>query len=427
MSDPQRNFPAAACRGVFSGEGVTEAEWNDWRWQVANRITTVERLCQVLPLAPEEVEDIRECLKTFRMAVTPYYASLIDPGDADCPIRKQAVPTRAEVAEGQEDPLDPLYEETDSPVPGVTHRYPDRALVIVTDQCSMYCRHCTRRRLAGQTDRAPTRSQLEDRLDYVRRTPRLRDVVLSGGDALLVSDGLIDYLLKELRAIPHVEIIRLASRTPVVLPQRITSELCRVIRRHHPVYVNTHFNHPRELTPEAVAACERLADAGVPLGNQTVLLRGVNDCPVVMRELVHGLLKARVRPYYLYQCDLSRGIQHFRTPTARGVEIIEHLRGHTSGLAVPSYCIDGPGGVGKIPVGPQYVLAQSPERLVLRNYEGAIAAYREPPGGEARAGVCPACGGRHEEASGVAALLAGRRSFLEPPDTERAARRRGPR
>lgn len=425
MARPQGNAPG--CQGVFAGEGVTGAEWNDWRWQVANRITTVERLGQVIPLTPAMVEDIRECLKTFRMAITPYYASLIDARDPDCPIRKQAIPARAEVEVGQEDPLDPLYEETDSPVPGVTHRYPDRALVIVTDQCSMYCRHCTRRRLAGQTDRAPTRGQLEDRLEYVRRTPALRDVVLSGGDALLVSDGLIEHLFKELRAIPHVEIIRLASRTPVVLPQRITPELCRIIRRYHPVYLNTHFNHPRELTPESVAACERLADAGVPLGNQTVLLRGVNDCPVVMRRLVHGLLQARVRPYYLYQCDLSRGIQHFRTPSARGVEIIEHLRGHTSGLAVPTYCIDGPGGVGKIPVGPQYVLAQSPERLVLRNYEGAIAAYREPPGEEAPAGVCPTCGGSHGETTGVAALLAGRRLFLDPAELDRAARRRGPR
>ncbi|MDQ7793472.1 MAG: lysine 2,3-aminomutase [bacterium] len=420
VDSPPRDY-----RSVALWSGITEAEWNDWRWQVANRITTVDQLAQVIPLTPAEVEDIRECLRTFRMAVTPYYAGLIDPLNPRCPVRMQAVPDRAEVDQGQEDLLDPLYEETDSPVPGITHRYPDRVLFIVTDQCSMYCRHCTRRRLAGQTDRAPTRAELNDRLDYVRQTTRVRDVVLSGGDALLVSDGLVEYLLKELRAISHVEIIRLATRTPVVLPQRITPDLCRLIGRHHPVYVNTHFNHPRELTPEAVAACERMADAGIPLGNQTVLLRGVNDCPVIMRRLVHGLLKARVRPYYLYQCDLSRGLQHFRTPTSRGVEIIEHLRGHTSGLAVPSYCIDGPGGVGKIPLGPQYVLAQSPERIVLRNYEGAVAAYREPSGNGPQGDVCPTCGERHEEpATGVAALLSGDALFLEPGNLERAARRR---
>ncbi len=412
-------------REVARWADVTDAEWNDWRWQVANRITTVEQLAEVIPLSDAEIGDIRECLKTFRMAVTPYYASLIDPHDPGCPIRLQSVPSRAEATRGQDDPVDPLYEETDSPVPGITHRYPDRVLFIVTDQCSMYCRHCTRRRLAGQTDRAPTRAQLEERLDYVRRTPRVRDVVLSGGDAFLVSDSLVEYLLKELRAIPHVEIIRLATRTPVVLPQRITSELCRVIRKYHPVYVNTHFNHPRELTDAATEACARLADAGIPIGNQTVLLRGVNDCPVVMRRLVHGLLKARVRPYYLYQCDLSRGIEHFRTSTARGVEIIEYLRGHTSGLAVPTYCIDGPGGAGKIPVGPEYVLSRSPERLVLRNYEGVICAYREPPTPHSEGERCPTCGGFHEElASGVGAVLAGRAPFLEPGELERAGRRR---
>jgi lysine 2,3-aminomutase len=393
---------------------------------VSNRITSVDQLAKVVNLSPAALHDVEECLKIFRMAITPYYASLIDPHDPDCPIRRQAVPARAEVSQGQDDALDPLFEDTDSPVPGLTHRYPDRVLFIVTDQCSMYCRHCTRRRLAGQTDHAPTRTELEARLDYIRRTPRIRDVVLSGGDALLVSDALLDHLLGELRSIPHVEIIRLATRTPVVLPQRITQEFCRMVRKHHPVYVNTHFNHPNELTQEAIGACERLADAGVPLGNQTVLLRGVNDCPHVMRRLMHGLLKARVRPYYLYQCDLSRGIQHFRTPTARGIEIIEHLRGHTSGLAVPVYCIDGPGGAGKIPLGPEYVLSRSPEYLVLRNYEGAITAYREPPTSTLAGDSCHACGEPHERQSslGVAAVLDGQRPSLEPAEMERKLRRR---
>ena len=415
-----------AHRGSRIWPGVTAEEWNDWRWQVSNRIASIEQLAGVVTLSPAELHDVEECLKTFRMAITPYYASLIDPHDPRCPIRQQAIPTRAEVSQGQEDPLDPLFEDTDSPVPGLTHRYPDRVLFVVTDQCSIYCRHCTRRRMAGQTDHAPTRAELEARLDYVRRTPRIRDVVLSGGDALLVSDALLDYLLGELRSLPHVEIIRLATRTPVVLPQRITPELCRMIRKHHPVYVNTHFNHPDELTQESVAACERLADAGVPLGNQTVLLKGVNDCPHVMRRLMHELLKARVRPYYLYQCDLSRGIQHFRTPTSRGIEIIEHLRGHTSGLAVPVYCIDGPGGAGKIPVGPEYVLSRSPEYLVLRNYEGAITVYREPPSRVAEGGRCETCGQPHDDRPdlGVAAMLDGRRTFLEPAEMERKLRRR---
>ncbi|HSW09386.1 MAG TPA: lysine 2,3-aminomutase [Bacillota bacterium] len=413
-------------RGSGAWPGVTVAEWDDWRWQVSNRISSIEQLAKVVHLSPAALLDVEECLKTFRMAITPYYASLIDPQDPGCPIRQQAIPTRAEVSQGQDDALDPLFEDTDSPVPGLTHRYPDRVLFIVTDQCSMYCRHCTRRRMAGQTDHAPTRAELEARLDYVRRTPCIRDVVLSGGDALLVSDALLDHLLGELRSIPHVEIVRLATRTPVVLPQRITPEFCRMVRKHHPVYVNTHFNHPSELTREAVGACERLADAGVPLGNQTVLLRGVNDCPHVMRRLMHGLLKARVRPYYLYQCDLSRGIQHFRTPTSRGIEIIEHLRGHTSGLAVPAYCIDGPGGAGKIPLGPEYVLSRSPEYLVLRNYEGAITAYREPPSGASVGDRCDTCGQPHDRqpSLGVAAVLDGQRTSLEPAEMERKLRRR---
>ncbi len=424
-SESVPGLAAGVHRGSRAWPGVTGGEWDDWRWQVSNRIASIEQLARVVSLSPAELHGVEECLKTFRVAITPYYASLIDPLDPHCPIRQQAIPTRAEVSQGQDDSLDPLFEDTDSPVPGLTHRYPDRVLFIVTDQCSMYCRHCTRRRMAGQTDHAPTRDQLEARLDYVRRTPDIRDVVLSGGDALLVSDALLDYLLGELRSMPHVEIIRLATRTPVVLPQRITPEFCRMIRKHHPVYVNTHFNHPNELTEEAVAACERLADAGAPLGNQTVLLRGVNDCPHVMRRLMHGLLKARVRPYYLYQCDLSRGIQHFRTPTSRGVEIIEHLRGHTSGLAVPAYCIDGPGGVGKIPVGPEYVLSRSPEYLVLRNYEGAITSYREPPPYVAGGERCETCGRRHEEqpGQGIAAILEGKRTSLEPAEMERRSRR----
>jgi len=413
---------------------VEPEKWNDWHWQVANRITTVEALKQVLDLGEEEEAGVRRCLEVFRMAITPYYASLIDPEDPNCPIRKQAVPTAAEVHVGEADLLDPLHEDVDSPVPGITHRYPDRVLFLVTDQCSMYCRHCTRRRFTGQTDRPASQQQLERGLEYVRNNPSVRDVLLSGGDALLISDDRLEYLLRELRRIPHVEIIRLGTRAPVVLPQRITPELCEMLRKYHPIWLNTHFNHPAEVTEESRRATALLADAGVPLGNQSVLLRGVNNCPRVMKRLVHELLKMRVRPYYIYQCDLSRGLEHFRTSVGEGLEIMEYLRGHTSGLAVPTYVIDAPGGGGKIPVMPQYVLTRSADKVVLRNYEGVISLYAEPGrdvrlryGDVEHEGPCPLCGEEHGEdqdlATGIGKLLSGRELGLEPADLER--RRRG--
>jgi len=415
-------------RSLFPG--VSAADWNDWRWQVRNRITTVDQLKRVMPLSPAAEDGARRCLDVFRMAITPYYASLIDPADPGCPIRRQAVPTADELVEDPGDMgWDPLHEDVDSPVPGLTHRYPDRVLFLITDQCSMYCRHCTRRRMAGHTDTGRSREELDACLDYIRRTPAVRDVLLSGGDSLLVSDETLDYLFRELRAIPHVEIIRLGTRAPVVLPQRVTPELCATIARYHPVWVNTQFNHPREITPESAAACARLADAGVPLGNQSVLLRGVNDCPVVIRRLVQGLLRIRVRPYYIYQCDLTRGIAHFRTPVATGIQIIELLRGHTSGLAVPTYVIDAPGGGGKIPVGPNYLISMGPGRVILRNYEGVIASYREPSSAPPRplsqGDVCPLCGTRHDDlGTGLGRLFSGRELGLEPCDLDRAARRR---
>ncbi|MCL6450469.1 MAG: lysine 2,3-aminomutase [Acetobacteraceae bacterium] len=376
---------------------VGKEDWDDWQWQVRHRITTVGELKQVIPLRPEEEFRLNQCLGRFRMAITPYYASLMDPDDPACPIRRQAVPSPQELRRGATDLDDPLGEEAQSVVPGLTHRYPDRVLLLITDQCAMYCRHCTRRRLVGATDRALSQAQVDRAIDYIRRATRVRDVVVSGGDPLLCSDERLEYVLRRLRAIPHVEIIRIGTRTPVVLPQRITPALCRVISRYHPVFVNLHFNHPRELTPEAREACARLADAGVPLGNQTVLLKGVNDCPRVMRSLMHGLLVARVRPYYLFQCDQVTGVEHFRTPVARGIEIMESLRGHTSGLAVPTYVIDGPGGAGKIPVGPQYLLSQVGNRVILRNYLGKICAYTEPAGAARDPGLCPLCGGTHQE------------------------------
>ena len=402
---------------------VTPEQWNDWKWQVRNRITDVESLKQVVNLTASEEEGIREALANLRMAITPHFASQMDRDDPHCPIRKQAVPTSLELERPSWEKDDPLSEDVDSPVPGITHRYPDRVLFLITDQCSMYCRHCTRRRLAGQTDRALPWDQIETALDYIRRTPEIRDVLLSGGDALLVSNQHLEKIIKALREIPHVQIIRLGSRAPVVLPQRIDDELCTMLKKYHPLWVSTHFNHPREITPESRAACDRLADAGIPLNNQSVLLKGVNDCPRLMKELVHELVQLRVRPYYIYQCDISRGIDHFRTPVARGLEIIESLRGHTSGFAVPTYVVDAPGGGGKIPVNPQYLLSHSPEYVVLRNYEGVIAAYPESSSRREEE-ICPLCGEKHEGAEGVAGLFNGEVASLEPANLKRLQRRK---
>ncbi len=358
---------------------VSEEDWNDWKWQVRNRITNEEVLKQVIEVSSEEEDGIRQCLKMLRMAITPYYATLMDPVDQSCPIRRQAVPTVRELHNGKSDMADPLHEDIDSPVPGLTHRYPDRALLLLTDQCSMYCRFCTRRRLAGATDQARTIERIDACIEYIRKTPVVRDVILSGGDALLVSDKLLEHVLQKLRDIPHVEIIRLGTRTPIVLPQRITPELCNMIKKYNPVFINVHFNHPLEITEQSRAACAMLADAGFSLGNQSVLLAGINDCPNILKKLFHELLKTRVRPYYLYQCDLSQGIEHFRTSVATGIEIIENLRGHTSGLAIPTYVVDAPGGGGKIPVMPQYMISQSDGQVILRNYQGNIFGYAQPP------------------------------------------------
>ena len=358
--------------------GVSEAEWNDWHWQVRNRIQTVEELEKVVPLTAAEKADITKVLEIFRMGITPYYASLMDPTDPNCPIRKQAIPTIYETYASRADMRDPLSEEEDSPVPGLTHRYPDRVLFLITDQCSMYCRHCTRRRFAGQRDAGVSWELIEQGIEYIKNTPQVRDVLLSGGDALLMADQRLEEIIKRLRAIPHVEIIRIGTRTPVVMPQRITGDLVKMLKKYHPIWLNTHFNHPKEITAASRAACERIADAGIPVGNQSVLLRGVNDNPEIMKKLVLELVKIRVRPYYIYQCDLSMGIEHFRTKVSKGLEIMEALRGHISGYAVPTYVIDVPGGGGKTPVMPQYLISMSPTKVVLRNYEGVIATYVEP-------------------------------------------------
>lgn len=398
---------------------INDEQWNDWKWQVENRIENVDELKKYLPLTTQEEEGARKCIKILRMAITPYYLSLIDPNDPNDPIRKQAVPTISEIHKSSADMTDPLHEDTDSPVKGLTHRYPDRVLFLITDQCSMYCRHCTRRRFAGNCDRAMPLEQIDRCIDYIANTPSVRDVLLSGGDALLVSDERLEYIISKLRAIPHVEIIRIGSRVPVVMPQRITPELISMLKKYHPIWLNTHFNHPNEITEESKKACEMLADAGIPLGNQSVLLRGVNDCIHVMKELVHELVKIRVRPYYIYQCDLSMGLEHFRTPVSKGIEIIEGLRGHTSGFCVPTFVVDAPGGGGKIPVMPNYVISQGSNRVILRNYEGVITTYEEPEGYTSNCN-CEVCKGKEKiKLTGVAGLLNGERIALEPENLER--------
>lgn len=357
---------------------ATDEQWNDWKWQVKHRIETFEELQKYIKLTPEEEEGIKKSLQTIRMSITPYYLSIIDLNNPRCPVRKQAIPSVMELHLSKADLLDPLHEDEDSPVPGLTHRYPDRVLFLITDMCAMYCRHCTRRRFAGQTDSESPSERIQKGIEYIAQTPQVRDVLLSGGDALLVSDKLLENIIKKLREIPHVEIIRIGTRVPVVMPQRITDDLVNMLKKYHPIYLNTHFNHCDELTPQAEEACSKMANAGIPLGNQSVLLRGVNDNVDVMKNLVHKLVKNRVRPYYIYQCDLSQGLEHFRTPVSKGIEIIENLRGHTSGYAVPTYVIDAPGGGGKIPVGPTYIISQSPDKIVLRNFEGVISTYTQP-------------------------------------------------
>jgi len=401
---------------------ITDDQWNNWEWQVENRIETVKELKKYIPLTVEEEEGAEKCLQTLRMAITPYYLSLIDPNDHYDPIRKQAIPTALELHKADADLLDPLHEDTDSPVPGLTHRYPDRVLLLITDMCSMYCRHCTRRRFAGQNDNSMPTERIDKAIEYIRNTPQVRDVLLSGGDALLVSDDKLEYIIKKLREIPHVEIIRIGSRVPVVLPQRITTGLVDMLKKYHPIWLNTHFNHPNEITPESKLACARLANAGVPLGNQSVLLRGVNDCTHVMLELVHELVKIRVRPYYIYQCDLSMGLEHFRTPVSKGIEIIEALRGHTSGFCVPTFVVDAPGGGGKIPVMPAYLISQSPEKVVLRNFEGVITTY-EQPSAYTSSCHCEVCQGKKDAHKvGVAGLLNGEKMSMDPVGLERNLR-----
>jgi len=356
---------------------IPDEKWNDWRWQLSNRLNSVEEIEKVIKLTDSE----RKALQTqglFRVDVTPYFISLIDPDDPNDPTRMQIIPRAEEMQAFTAMMEDSLAEDRHSPVPGLVHRYPDRVLMLVTTQCASYCRYCTRSRIVGDPGQTFKREEFEMQIEYLKRTPQVRDVLLSGGDPLVLAPKILEELLSRLREIPHIEIIRIGSRVPVFMPMRVTQELCDMLQKYHPLWLNIHVNHPNEISKELEEACDRLTRAGIQLGNQSVLLAGVNDNVHIQRELVQKLVRVRVRPYYLYQCDLVEGAGHFRTPVAKGIEIMEGLRGHTSGYAVPQYIIDAPGGGGKIPVMPNYLISQSDHKVILRNYEGYITTYEEP-------------------------------------------------
>ncbi|MGQ9457615.1 MAG: lysine 2,3-aminomutase [Anaerolineae bacterium] len=396
-------------------QDVSPEDWGDWRWQLAHRLNAVEDFARVVHLTPEEEAGLAAPGR-FRVDVTPYFASLMDPDDPHCPIRRQVIPTTRELVPFEAERVDSLSEDAHSPVPGLVHRYPDRVLMLVTTQCASYCRFCTRSRLVGDPHQQFHTGIWNQQIAYIEAHREVRDVLLSGGDPLTLPARLLEHLLRQLRAIRHVEIIRIGTRVPVFLPQRITEDLTAMLRQFHPLWMNIHFNHPKEITPEVERALALLADAGIPLGSQTVLLAGINDCPHVMKALMHALVRNRVRPYYIYQCDLVHGAGHFRTPVSKGVEIIEALRGHTSGLAVPTFVIDAPGGGGKVPIGPNYLLSQSDHRVVVRNFEGFISTYVEPADYQPHdPSQCPFCREhRGEPQAGVAGLLAGRRDQIAP-------------
>jgi lysine 2,3-aminomutase len=356
---------------------VNPLDWEDWQWQLKHRIRTKEDLSQVIQLTPEEEAGIKKASGRLSLAITPYWATLMDPEDPDCVLRRQAVPVGSEFAVGPHEMIDPCAEDRDSPAPHLVHRYPDRVLLLATEHCALYCRHCTRRRLVGEHQESNSTSRFDPAIDYIRSNRKIRDVLISGGDPFVLQDEEIEDLLQKIRSISHVEFLRIGTRVPVTLPQRITEKLVTMLKKYSPLWVSIHFNHPKEITKRCKSACDMMSDAGIPLGSQTVLLKGINDRPYIMKRLMQELLQIRVRPYYIYQCDPVRGTQHFRTPVAVGINIIEKLRGHTSGYAVPVYVIDGPGGGGKIPVGPNYILSQAKGKYVLRNFKGKIYTYLE--------------------------------------------------
>jgi lysine 2,3-aminomutase len=395
---------------------VPDEKWNDWRWQLSHRLNTVEEIDKILPLSDSE----KKALNTtglFRVDITPYFISLIDPNDPNDPVRKQVIPVAEELQSFTAMMEDSLAEDRHSPVPGLVHRYPDRVLMLVTTQCASYCRYCTRSRIVGDPGQTFNRQEFELQIEYLKRTPQVRDVLLSGGDPLVLAPKILEELLSRLREIPHIEIVRIGSRVPVFMPMRVTQDLCDMLAKFHPLWLNIHVNHPNEITRELADACDRMTRAGIPLGNQSVLLAGVNDCVHIQRELVQKLVRIRVRPYYLYQCDLVEGAGHFRTPVAKGIEILEGLRGHTSGYAVPQFIVDAPGGGGKIPVMPNYQISASDHKIILRNYEGYVTTYEEPTEYQAHdPATCKYCQNKRLEPgqTGITGLLDGERMFIKP-------------
>lgn len=359
-------------------KGATPADWEDWRWQIRNRIRTKDEIARILPLTPKEIKGIEGSGTKLTMSIPPYFASLIDATDTRCPIRLQSVPLADELKTAPEEMRDPCGEDKNSPVHGLVHRYPDRVLFLVNEMCAMYCRYCTRSRMVGDGNRTLSTATYEKAFDYIRSNKKIRDVLISGGDPLTMGDNMLEFIIKNVKAIPHVEFVRIGSRIPVTLPQRITPELIAMLKKYSPIWMSIHFNHASEITERVKKACNMIADAGIPMGSQTVLLKGVNDTPATMKKLMHELLKIRVRPYYIYQCDPIMGSKHFRTSVATGMNIMEHLRGHTTGYAVPTYVIDAPGGGGKVPASPSYIISQEKGKTVLRNYANEKYTYYDP-------------------------------------------------
>jgi lysine 2,3-aminomutase len=403
---------------------VPDDKWNNWRWQLSNRINTPEEFERVIPLTESERRAL-SAAHLFRVDITPYFISLIDPDDPNDPVRKQVVPTEVEMTPFTAMMEDSLAEDRHSPVPGLVHRYPDRALMLVTTQCASYCRYCTRSRIVGDPSATFSRSEFEMQIEYLQRTPQIRDVLLSGGDPLVLAPKILEEILTRLREIPHLEIVRIGSRVPVFLPMRITEELTEMLQKFHPLWLNIHVNHSNEITAELAEACDRLTRAGIPLGNQSVLLAGVNDNVHIQRQLVHDLVRIRVRPYYLYQCDLVEGAGHFRTPVAKGIEIIEGLRGHTSGYAVPVFIVDAPGGGGKIPVGPNYQISMSDHKIILRNFEGFITTYEEPTDYTPENAAKPGLKRPEPGQTGITGLLDGDNLFIKPENFDQIHDRGG--
>ena len=378
LEKPKVNLSPKENRVISFFKDATPLDWEDWRWQLKNRIHTKEVLSKIINMTPQEEAGVDGCGNKLTMSIPPYFASLMDPEDPNCPIRLQCVPRGDELVTSPEEMADPCGEDSHSPVHGLVHRYPDRVLFLVSEMCAMYCRYCTRSRMVGERKHSLRPSTYQAAYDYIRSNKKIRDVLISGGDPLTLNDHMLEEIIKNIKAIPHVEFVRIGTRVPVTLPQRVTNDLVAMLKKYSPLWISLHFSHPKEITKRVKFACDLLADSGIPLGSQTVLLKGINDKPSTMKKLFHELLKIRVRPYYIYQCDPILGSRHFRTTVATGVSIIEKLRGHTTGYAVPTYVIDGPGGGGKIPINPNYIVSQEKGRYTLRNYAGKEYIYQDP-------------------------------------------------